>query len=167
MSTLYAEFKREQDQKTIRRLQLVTFYNDVLSQYNKSKKLRRLLKALVSRHSALTPDEAESLYTDLLIQLEDIQLEFESLRRQVTVQGRTFPEQSKILVNLTKIQKFLREVVREYEEGTISRKADISASNLPCLSRFVLEQGGDFVQYVAIPFEEVEAVLLRELDRRT
>ncbi|MBL8266960.1 hypothetical protein, partial [Steroidobacter sp.] len=165
VSVLYGEFKREQEQRALYRAHLLGFYNGLLGQYNKSKKLRRLLRALVAKSSVLSAADCEARYTELLMQLEEVQLEFESCRRQVEVQGRVFPQHDFIVPLLETMQHSLRGVVREYEDGKFAHCGSISFTDLPHLRQYLVEtaDGGTFVAEVSRPFERIEGALLAEL----
>lgn len=166
ISSLISEIKREQDRLAAHRLHLLSFYNSILLQYNKSKKIRRLLRPLISVHSLPYSSDIFGKYEELMHQLEDVQLEFESFRRQVQVQASGYPSPSEIIAHTDKIQKYLRSVVREYEDGAHKGLDRTSILGMSKLRSFIdeRESWGKFVDEVAIPFEFVESILLKSLN---
>jgi hypothetical protein len=167
VTTTLAEAKRAEERRTTHRTHVLSFYANVLLQYNKSKKLRRLLRLLISRRASLESNEVQRHYNELMLQLEDVQLEFESFRRQATVQGISLSRDARIIDHFNGIQIYLRQVVREYEEDRWLSPTSDCALEHPQLDDFVAEFGPveNYLSRVAIPFEEIEAALLLEIEQ--
>ncbi len=165
VSSTLAEYKLIAEKSASRRAHLKEFYDRVLFQYNKSKRVRRDLRSFLAR---LESQEAKIVTVQLAVligQLQDIQLEFETYRRQARLQRSTLPKANELTRLLEKIEHSHRLVTKEYENGAEPTGPSNQAPQK--LLAFVNEQknGGIYLTEIAIPFEEIEEILLSAIEK--
>jgi hypothetical protein len=165
ISMVVAELKREQERREARREALWAFHTTAVSAYNEAKKARRLLCATAIDSSAklVRPDQ----YLPIMIQLEDVQLKFESLKRQVKFGPHLFSGSSKVRLRgyLKSLEGFLRDVLKEFETATFSSTGSGEPlSKFTELRRFVSSDRNcnlSFHKRFIDTYDEFEADLLR------
>ena len=98
-------------------------------------------------------------YRAAMTELEDVQLEFESMKREVGVAKNIFSNAENLQQSLSSMESYLGSVLLEFEATKFSSSdAEISISMLPKLWAFV---GDQFIVSFSKPYDEVEAVFLR------
>lgn len=100
-----------------------------------------------------------------MLELEDVQLQFESLRRQVKLGPRTFRSEPDLEVGLKVMEEYLRAILKEFEGlGLNHESPTVPLSNLPKLKAFLgIETRSTIHDGFAAPYDKVEAALLRLL----
>lgn len=167
VSAAFAELKREQDSVESRRKYLRTFHSDALVAYNRAKMCRRMLAAKAVFDVAEVPNVRQPEYETQMLELEDIQLQFESMKRQVGLGGAAFASEPSLKGLLKNLEEYLRTVLKEFENFEFPPNA-VSApiASLPKLHEFVgCGDSSTFVSEFSDPYDEVEAALLRLLSR--
>lgn len=164
VSAVFSELKRESESREARRLSLRSFHATALSSYNRAKKVRRLITARVLHNVSGTVYVRKNEYWALMTELEDVQLEFESMKRQAEVAKDFFAKAPDLDGLLDCIQMYLRKPLREFERSQFSDDdTELKFSDFSDLLAFVDDHNkcDGFVRNVSAPFEKVEAALLR------
>lgn len=159
VSTVFAELKREQDLREARRQSIREFHARALAAYNGAKRCRRLfpVRATYTRDGQSYIRGPE--YRTFMTELEDIQLTFEAMKREVIVAKHLFSPSEELRNNLKSMEAYLRGVLKEFEDTDPSKiEGEISASAMPRLRDFI---GDDFVASFADPYDQVEAAALK------
>jgi hypothetical protein len=159
VSTVFAELKREEELRETRRESVREFHGRALSAYNRAKRCRRLLPVEAFTGDPERPSVRVAEYRAAMTELEDVQLEFESMKREVAVAKNIFSHAENLQQSLSSMERYLRLVLLEFEAAKFSPSdAEISISALPKLWAFI---GDQFIVSFSVPYDEVEAVFLR------
>jgi hypothetical protein len=163
VSSVFDQLKREQEAREARRQSLRNFYSVALSAYNRTKRCRRMLTAKAIYNEGGIPHVREDEYRTLMSELEDLQLDFETMRRQIAVGDHLFGGESKELdAALRPMAHYLRGVLQEFEcsRFTISG-ATLPLSSLPKLYDFAAHQKPSPDFNTQFKFDGVERALLK------
>lgn len=163
VSAAFSELKREQDTIEARRAYLRTFHAAALTAYNRAKKIRRLLRARAIYNSGGILYVQQAEYQAQMIELQDVQLQFESIKRQVRLGRDVFAQTPNLETDLRTMESFLRQSLSEFEDFRF-QIASTPLSTLPHLQEFI-DYGSSppFVSEFADPYDAVEAALLKLL----
>jgi hypothetical protein len=164
VSAVFAELKRESESREARRQSLRSFHTTALSAYNRAKKLRRLITVLVPHNVNGTTYLRKKEYQALMTDLEDVQLEIESMKRQVGVAHDLFAAAKEVEELLRSMEKYLRLVLKEFEQAPFDDEAaEFKLSDFPQLRAFIddTDQPDGFVAKLSSPYDDVEAILLK------
>jgi len=159
VSTVFGELKHEQELRETRRESIRQFHGKALCAYNRAKKVRRLLPVKAFVGDPDRPVVVMANYREMMIELEDVQLEFESMKREVGIAKNLFSNVQNLEKSLNEMEKYLCAVLHEFERTRFSANNDkVHISELPRLSDFVGER---FVADFSAPYDKVEAAFLR------
>jgi hypothetical protein len=163
VSFVFAELKREQETREARRQSLRNFYSVALSAYNRTKRCRRMLTAQAIYNEGDVPHVREDQYRTLMIELEDVELDFETIRRQIVLGDYLFGRESKGLDEALKpMGHYLRAVLQEFECTRFpSPGATLPLSSLPKLYDFAAHQRPSPDFDTQFKFDGVEKALLK------
>jgi len=158
---------REAESREARRQSLRFFHSTTVSAYNRAKKLRRLMKPVVLYEVNDTKYIRKNEYVALMKELEDVQLEFEGMRRHVSVGGDLFATARNVEAFFDKLEKYLRKVLKEFERAPFSEtEAEFKLADFPRLRGFIDESDyiddvkDGFVDQFSGGYDKVEAALL-------
>jgi hypothetical protein len=167
VSTAFTELKREQDSIEARRQFLRTFHTGALAAYNRAKKCRRILLAKAVFDANGIPNIRQAEYETQMIELQDIQLQFEGLKRQVRLGTTIFTAASNLEAQLKTMEEYLRTVLREFETNPFPTGGTMMPlSGYPILQAFIAyNKTPAFVSGFADPYDEVELALVTLLTK--
>jgi hypothetical protein len=164
---------REAESREAKRQSLRSFHLITVSAYNRAKKLRRLMKPVVIYEVNDTKYIRKNEYVALMKELEDVQLEFEGMRRHVNVGGDLFATAPNVEAFFDKLEKYLRKVLKEFEQAPFSETgAEFKLADFPRLRGFIDESDyiddtdeiddveDGFVDQFSGGYDKVEAALL-------
>ena len=165
VSAAFSELKREQDTIEARREYLRTFHTAALVAYNRTKKVRRLLRAKAVFDSGGVPHIHLSQWEAQMLELQDVQLQFESMKRQVRLGRDVFARTPNLEAQLKTMEGYLRKILSEFESFKFPAPSPSAPlSTLPKLQGFIdYSSSPPFVADFADPYDEVEADLLKLL----
>jgi CheY-like chemotaxis protein len=192
VTALYQERlqKRERDEREIAdraniteldRQILRAMHDDLVSAYNKAKRVRWLVNARLeySPGDAASPYVPKTVYDEQMEALLDAELDFESILRRVASNVALFGEDASRDGSLDRIESYLKQTVKEYGDelhgfdGDESRR---SLAELPKLAAFLgfspdteqtgFKPGGDSKQLFRQQFEKVIQFLRTEINKR-
>lgn len=165
------ERAQEQDRKRLeyREDLLKATLAKTMASYNSVKRARRLLRAraIVAR---LNSDQLEVLaepYDEYMELINDAQLDFENLARDVETSKRAFSSPEKLVTALRAMDECLGDLVTEYE--TVRRRFRETAprmalDDLPLLAAYLgPTRGSDFERRVVHPYHEVQKEIRADL----
>lgn len=165
ISAVFSELKRESESREARRQSIRSFHATAVSAYNRAKKLRRLMTPLALHVVNGKTRVRRSEYWKLMAEMEDVQLEFESMKRQVDVSGDLFGGAAKeIKAALKSIEKYLRKAVKEFEEEQFSDDGkEPKLSDFKELEALIddNDKPDGFVVNCSKPYDAMEKALLR------
>ncbi len=146
------------------------FRSRAIAAYNQSKATRRLL-----RGAGLRPGSGVALTEGLLGLLDDqvrllseAQLTFEQLHREVEAAGSPFEERERLVEPLSRIEKYLNRVVKNWELGRARLRPGGDADQLEAWTHyrdFVADKEADHLpDNPTQAFRELEDIVLRQLE---
>jgi len=163
--------EREAEEKRI----LLDTHAALVSAYNDTKRVRRLLRARVLRAaeahaSAESTSIMASEYDTQMETLLDAQLEFESIERRMEGNPTLF-DTARLDESLESIRGYLHDTLGEYEDQRTEFDGDPPRrrlSELPKLTAFLGEYGWDpeYSREFGTPFREVLKCLRDEIQKR-
>lgn len=157
--SVFAELKHDEELRETRRESVREFHGRALSAYNRAKRCRRLLPVEAFSGNREQPSVRVAEYRAAMTELEDVQLESESMKREVGVAKNIFSNAENLQQSLSSMERYLGSVLLEFEATKFSSSdAEISISMLPKVWAFV---GDQFIVSFSKPYDEVEAVFLR------
>lgn len=168
VSAAFSELKREQDTIEARRQYLRTFHSTALTAHNRAKKIRRMLIAKAVFDSGGVPHVRQLEYDAQMFELQDVQLQLESIKRQARLaraRGDVFSRTPNIELQLETMEKFLRKSLREFENFRFpAADSSVPLSTLPDLQELVYDGSSQmFVTSFSAPYDAVEVTLLKLL----
>jgi hypothetical protein len=113
----------------------------VTESYTGTKRLRRVVRARFSKGSDITQAQpmsvAPAVYDETLREINDYQLELEMVRKDLATYE--LPERDLLRDHLSRMEKYLRRLVREYETLDVdpARLDHIAISSIPELGEFI------------------------------
>jgi len=138
VSAVFSELKRESESREAQRQWLRSFHTRAWTAYNQAKKLRRLMTILPLYDRNETTYLRKKDYWDLMIELEGVQLEFDSLMRQVKVYSVSFEASPQIENSFYEMEDYLRGVLKEFEAARFpDAETDCELSTFPKLQAFL------------------------------
>lgn len=146
---------------------LRTILGRATSSYSAVKKVRRLLRA-----RALVEDENDKtilpmVYDEQMMVVNDAQLEFENLKRDVENSELAFSQADEIVKNLVAIDRYLGKLISEYERRRPRITNDISTQRLSQFLRLqdflAKSKHSLFMRRVVHPFHEVQKLIRADL----
>jgi hypothetical protein len=108
---------RERERQAARRRSLLQMRVDLVKAYNKTKAIRRLLRASRLRAANGTVVIRREEYVSLLQRLSLAQLEFESYVELVISDRILFPSSEELRTHLEAVEGYLNDIVSEFEEA--------------------------------------------------
>ncbi len=156
---------------------LLQTYTELLTAYNKAKRVRRLLRARVlhapedrARPEEQLIDAAE--YDEQLETLIGAQLEFESIKRRIEGNKSLFSDYPELGYHLDVIKSYLHETIEEYEDRRTDFSGDpprLSVSELPELLNFLGPYGPEpeYWREFKRPFRSALSILKLAVGDRT
>lgn len=159
------QLRRERDQRDAHQLEIL---REVIEAYNRIKSARRFLRALGFRPAqggTLTSDQVTGFEAQLA-SLNAAQLSLERIKREVEAQPSLFPEPAHILCSLKKVEKYVHEVVEDWEDHGESISAGASKQGLECLknlTKFLGSSKQGFREHAADPMETLEKAIRKQL----
>ena len=163
--------QRDIDRKALeyREELLKTVLARAMSNYSQAKKARRMFRARGrDRHPDLdvdivVPDE----YDRCMEAVNDAQLDLENLSRDVRNSSVAFTRPDKIVDSIRSMEKYLSDLVGEYEahRGTqMLRLQKLLLDDLPLLQNFLLSAAqSEFKPMVIMPYHEVQDAIRQDL----
>jgi len=123
---------KDQERRKVRFDALEHFREDLINTYHSIKKLRRTLRA----SSFLTDNERycceRAIFEKLMDQIEETQLKMESLKEEVDARKELFgTERDELHGYLKDSEHYLRELLRQYEDGYAQRRALAGSDLIP------------------------------------
>jgi len=113
---------QENERRAVQRAALQQFYRSAVTLHHEYKKIRRTLRSLTIRG----PDGLfieRGAFEQLMDKLEDCQLRVENMSREVESQKDLFAsEHAKLSGSLSKVENYLRKLLRDYENGYENRR---------------------------------------------
>ncbi|MCI5222363.1 MAG: hypothetical protein D3924_06755 [Candidatus Electrothrix sp. AR4] len=130
MSWLFKELSIRRERKLDNKVEYIELYKEIVTTYNQYKSIKRLLRARAVREITLDNELQEIIlvepYSELMSELNKIQLKFEFYKRHVSGNNSFFTvanmqykkEEKKTLYSeLKNIEMYLNKVVQEYESS--------------------------------------------------
>jgi len=117
ISIAFERIKKEQELREARRQYLRDFYLKAVAEYNKVKKCRRLLRARAIYQEKGVQYLRINESVQILTELEDSQLEFEGMLREIEIPSSLFTEKDNIEKKFTTIVEYLAKVLEKFEDG--------------------------------------------------
>lgn len=161
--------KRELDRKRLeyRETLLLSILSRTMDAYGRVKKARRILRGRTISSEApgrLVPLELYDANFDVL---NDAQLDFENLARDVDTSAKAFAEPKALVENLRSMDDYLGELIGEYEDSRhrFSGSApSLPLGELPRLEDFLGPvKGSDFLKQVVYPYHDVQKAIRADL----
>jgi hypothetical protein len=167
------EIKLEQEIREARREYLRIFFSQALSAYNKAKKCRRMLRAKTIHGKDGVKYFQLNEFAQLMTELEDCQLEFESLKRQIPLAESTFKDMPLIEKKFDPLEKYLNRFLKKFEDGNYFKGDTIPLSELDVnilefLKHYETEEEKKralfFVEF-SDSFSSIEKTLIKEISK--
>jgi hypothetical protein len=161
--------QRELDRKSLeyRETLLLSTLSRAMASYGRTKKARRLL-----RGRAITKRDEEKIvlasqYDVFFDLINDAQLDFENLARDVMTSAKAFSKATKTADELKKLDSYLNDLIGEYEDcrGLFSgSESSLPLKELPCLQDFLQPAKlSKFKDGVVVPYHEVQFAIRADL----
>jgi hypothetical protein len=152
---------KEIDRLRGQRIVLRDMHAELLQAYNRAKVVRRALRAKLGTVITIDSDTkvAATDYEEQMEELSDSQLTFEVYAKRAKEPGLWFRDANALARSLDKIEKYLNEIVKEYQQEYAKFTGDPPArplGNLPKLMEFI----GPYKQ--AVEFQEKFKYPVRE-----
>ncbi len=165
VSAALSELNRERDRLKRRREHLWSFYASALAAYNDVKKARRLLNATVVFKNDGLKHVRKLEYEAQMIDLQDVQLQLESMVRQVHLRSKVFSRAHDLEAHLKTMENYLRNVLNEFEGNKFQASVTSAPlSDFPRLQEFIdREDRSPFIAQFVASYDEVEEALFKLL----
>jgi hypothetical protein len=151
ISLLYQAFNRESDRRIERLKQMELraagiqetrhrYLRELVDQYNRVKRTRRLLRATALNHELVFADRRVRVarYDELMQSILDAQLSLETMVRTMRVEDGVFATEPEVVRSVIAAEVYLRALVTEYEEVMPQATQDeIALRVLPELAAFL------------------------------
>lgn len=170
------QFERQQEERKFELVRRCLEYREELlrtilgratSSYAAVKKARRLLRARALRQDSNDKTILTKVYDEQMDSLNDAQLDFENLQRDVENSRPAFSQPEEIVENLRCVDRYLGILIKEYERKRPSFTGDNSTRRV---ARFLLlpdflkkSKTSLFMRYVVDPFHDVQRLLRADL----
>ena len=116
LSLFYQNVQRQREIREAERGLQRQLLREVIQAYNDAKRVRRLLRAKARDNPAMKDTLVRAQPYDEQMQiLLDVQLDFEAFKHQAQSNSLLFPADSGVQADLDSIEKYLNEIVGEYE----------------------------------------------------
>ena len=170
VSLFYKEFSSERDRIQERHILLRQMHSELLSSYNAAKRVRRTLRACVEGsfdgESIEQPRIAAADYQKQMELLMDAQLAFEVYAKRAKDSELFFAQGEELGTECRKIEKYLNDVISEYEKNFTSFMGTPPGKplkELPKLAEFIgpFQNADDFKTKFKDAFREVLSALTR------
>lgn len=138
VSLIYKEYLRERKIEEERRTRLRDMHSDLLSAYNKTKKVRRLFRARAiffkdsPKTKYILAKEYDAQFQDLI----DAQLIFETYAKRAKSKELWFKDGEKLKEPLDRIEGYLNEIIKEYGIQRKNFEGDPPCKKLSDLDKF-------------------------------
>ncbi|UXN57895.1 hypothetical protein [Phyllobacterium zundukense] len=163
---------KERERRAVQRAALQEFYRSAFTLHHDYKKIRRTLRSLSFCEGQDRKIERLA-FEKLMEALEDCQLQAESLHRSVEAQADLFGNEQKNLSSyLSLVDRYLRNLVRQYEEGYQERRQldpkDLMSLNAEVRSFIDRSEKGDPIWTdLFLPADKVRDSLLELIAKTT
>lgn len=151
ISLLYQAFNRESDRRVERLKQMELraagiqetrqrYLRELVDQYNRAKRARRLLRATALNHELVFADRRVRVvrYDELMQSVLDAQLSLETMVRTMRAEDGVFAAEPELVDSVSAAEGYLRALVTEYEEVMPQATQDeIVLRMLPELAAFL------------------------------
>lgn len=151
ISLLYQAFNRESDRRIERLKQLELrataiqetqqrYLRELVDQYNRAKRARRLLRATALNHEIIFDDRRvrAARYDELMQSVLDAQLSLETMVHTMRAENGVFAAESELIDSMTAAEGYLRALITEYEEVMPqAAQGEIALQMLPELAAFL------------------------------
>ena len=163
------EKQRDLDRKSLeyRETLLLSTLSRAMASYGRTKKARRLLRgrAIASRNQEKTV--LASQYDVCFDLINEAQLDFENLARDVRTSANAFSDANKTADFLNKVDSYLNNLIGEYEDFRSQfsgAEASFPLNKLPRLEDFLKEAKlSEFKDGVVVPYHEVQWAIRGDL----
>jgi hypothetical protein len=152
---------KEIDRLRGHRVILRDMHAELLQAYNRAKIVRRVLRAKLGSVITVDPDKkvAATDYEEQMEELSDSQLTFEVYAKRAKEPGLWFKDANALARSLEKIEKYLNEIVKEYEREYSKFIGDPPVrrlGELPMLMEFIgpYKQATEFQEKFKYPVRE-------------
>jgi hypothetical protein len=150
-----------------RKSRLSSILTRAMAAYRQTKKARRILRARAISGEKGAEVILERQYDECLDMLNDAQLDFEDLARDVGTSGEDFSNAEALKDKLHSMEDYLGDLITEFEKSRRSFSGDeasLPLSKLPLLADFVLHmRKSQFRAKIVEPFHEVEKHIRADL----
>jgi hypothetical protein len=114
---------KEHERREVQRGALAEFHRSLVDLHNACKKVRRMLRATSIVAEGCVFQCPRSTFEKLMEALEEVQLNAETLKRQVDAHSSLFGNvKGSLRGHLTSVEGYLREVLRQYEDQYMVRR---------------------------------------------
>jgi hypothetical protein len=139
LTFLASEADRRRADFRSRQEPLQAVLNRVTTSYNNTKRARRNARARGLNPGATGERIDLNAYDECMADVNDAQLEFETIEDEINASHETFPSARTIVDCLHTMEEYLSDMIKEYERErrTARGKPDIAVSSLPAFSDFV------------------------------
>lgn len=164
------EAQEELERRDRRRDRLRDFLKALVAAYQQTKRSRRLLRARGFRVEGAAKVIQVAAYDQLLSSVSDGQLSLESLLREVeSANPNQFPEAEKVKALLAKMERYLGELITEWEESLPLLDNSLpNAAALHKLEDFVAKlEDANFHTDFADPYKEIHALITKAIQDLT
>lgn len=136
--------------------------------YSAVKRARRLMRAraITRLDDAASEGVIADPYDAQMFEINNAQLEFENLARDVKTSASLFSEVDAVTRALDALETYLNRIIREYENERrhfAGEPPQLELERLPHLTRFLAPRSPDFGAQVLGNFRRVQQVLRRDL----
>jgi hypothetical protein len=136
-----------------------------MSKYSAVKKARRLLRA--RGRTGSTPEQlvVASVYYAQIDAINDAQLEFEHLRRDVVTSRQAFSDPDRLIEALETMESYLHSLLDEFKVAfqAFGENATARLSDLPALRMLITEGKTDFYGRFVVGFHTVQETIRADL----
>jgi hypothetical protein len=147
--------------------------HSALENYNTVKKARRLLRARAITQINSSKIVLATPYDTNMDLINDAQLEFESLAKDVEISATAFKDHETIHKQLCAIETYLHALVKEYETSRTNfqgNPASLELAQLQCLTKFLdktrkddSSENGNFGKGMANPMKTIRECIRKDL----
>ena len=140
---MFREYTRLREINESDRQELLSVTKEIVHAYNKIKEIRRILRARAQRLGEIGEETTiikTDIYEEEMQNLNRLQLHCEGFKRRVRAEKKLFEKAKGLYSNLDKMEKYLNDVIDEYESALryhAETPQALPANDLPKLSAFI------------------------------
>lgn len=142
-----------------------TLLDDLITLYNETKRVRRMLRVKVMNFENPPLIRNANDYDSLLQDLNEVQLSLESHKRRAEADGRLRSRIPELRIELAGLEKYLNEIIREYEDE-FQKVKEGHPRSVSLLNNNVRTKDGKMLNEEN-PYKESELPKLRDFVRRS